>query len=120
MACLHQPSSSDRSLSGVFTLAAYHVVQGGIGLGANHGATIGHQLDVTCQHDLYGFLDVATHDLRQSGLRPCCDLSQGLTETGPGEGFVGGLLRVEIEFCYFLPSVYSLNHFRVLRISSCW
>jgi hypothetical protein len=88
---------------GAFTHAANHIVQGGIGLGANHGAAIGHQIDVTCEHNLYGFLDTAIDGLRQGGLSPCCDFSQGLAETGPGEGFVGGLLRVEIEFCYLLP-----------------
>jgi hypothetical protein len=78
-------------------------VQGGIGLGADHSATIRHQLDVTCEHDRNGFLDAATYDLGQGNHSPCCNFSYGLTETGPSEGFVGGLLREEIEFCYLFP-----------------
>jgi hypothetical protein len=53
---------------GALTLATYHIMQGGIGLGANHGAPIGHQLDITCEHNLHGFLDTVTHDLGQSSL----------------------------------------------------
>jgi hypothetical protein len=88
---------------GAFALAAHHIVQRRIGLRTHHGAAIGHQFDVTGEHDLNGFVDAAAYGLGQGGLRPRCDFSHSLVETGPGERFAGGLLRGEIEFCYLFP-----------------
>ena len=53
---------------GAFTHAVDHIVQGSIGLGANHGAAIRHQLDVACEHNLHRLLETATGGLGQGGL----------------------------------------------------